>query len=96
MVYQVMDGRSAIRRGTLRSTTSTSSSTRTPTPTQTTVPVNIGSIGDPLSSHSSLDGSDPLTQFVREEMDPLSKMACDEVKFEIRDIIDKTSTCSIF
>ncbi|XP_001604914.2 VPS35 endosomal protein sorting factor-like [Nasonia vitripennis] len=74
----VMDGRSAIRRGTLRSTTSTSSSTRTPTPTQTTVPVNIGSIADPLSSHSSLDGSDPLTQFVREEMDPLSKMASDE------------------
>lgn len=75
----MVDGRSAIRRGTIRSTTSTSSSTRTPTPTQTTVPVNISSIQDPLSSHSSLDGSDPLTQFVKEEMDPLSRMATDEV-----------------
>ncbi|XP_058794245.1 VPS35 endosomal protein-sorting factor-like [Phymastichus coffea] len=74
----MVDGRSAIRRGTLRSATSTSSSTRTPTPTQTTVPVNINSIQDPLSSHSSLDGSDPLTQFVKEEMDPLSRMATDE------------------
>lgn len=77
----MLDGRSAVRRGTLRSATSTSSSTRTPTPTQATVPVSIGSMGDPLSSHSSLDGSDPLTQFIREEMDPLSKMASDEVRY---------------
>ncbi|XP_014211910.1 UPF0505 protein C16orf62 homolog isoform X4 [Copidosoma floridanum] len=74
----VIDGKSGIRRSTLRSATSTSSSTRTPTPTQTNVPVNVTSFGDPLSSHSSFDGSDPLTQFVKEEMDPLSKMASDE------------------
>lgn len=34
---------------------------------------------DPLAGHSSLDGSDPLTQFVKEEMDPLSKINADEV-----------------
>lgn len=56
---------------------STSSSTGIPTPTHTPVPTNP--LSDPLLSHSSLDGSDPLTQFAREELDPLSKMAADEV-----------------
>ena len=77
---KVVNGRAAIRRGTLRSAQSSSSSTtRASTPTHTNVSTIIGSSGDPLSSHSSLDGSDPLTQFVREEMDPLTKMATDEV-----------------
>jgi len=57
----------------LRST-STGSSTGTPTPTHTPIPLS-----DPLLNHPSLDGSDPLTQFAREELDPLSKMAADEV-----------------
>jgi len=61
----------------LRST-STGSSTGTPTPTHTPIPANP--LSDPLLSHPSLDGSDPLTQFAREELDPLSKMAADEVK----------------
>ncbi|XP_057321431.1 VPS35 endosomal protein-sorting factor-like [Microplitis mediator] len=70
----LIDGKSGVRRGTLRST-STSTSTGTPTPTHT--PINSG-LGDPLSGHSALDGTDPLTQFAREELDPLSRMAADE------------------
>lgn len=70
----MIDGKSGVRRGTLRST-STSTSTGTPTPTHT--PINSG-LGDPLSGHSALDGTDPLTQFAREELDPLSRMAADE------------------
>lgn len=76
VLIQLIDGRSAARRNALRST-STGSSTGTPTPTHTPVPANP--LNDPLLSHPSLDGSDPLTQFAREELDPLSKMAADEV-----------------
>ncbi|KAK2587997.1 hypothetical protein KPH14_004073 [Odynerus spinipes] len=71
----LIDGRSGVRRNVLRST-STGSSTGTPTPTHTPLPTNLSM--DPLLSHSALDGSDPLTQFAREELDPLSKMAADE------------------
>ncbi|KAJ8664206.1 hypothetical protein QAD02_024471 [Eretmocerus hayati] len=74
----VVDTRSAIRRTKLQSTISSDASTRTPTPTKSTVPVNISSVGDPLSGHSSLDGFDPLTQFIREEVDPLTKISTDE------------------
>ncbi|XP_051172865.1 VPS35 endosomal protein-sorting factor-like [Leptopilina boulardi] len=76
LIVSVVDGRSIVRRGTLRST-STSSSTRTPTPTQSSTP-NIKTFADPLLGHSNLDGTDPLTLFAREELDPLSKMATDE------------------
>ncbi|KYM95630.1 UPF0505 protein C16orf62 like protein, partial [Cyphomyrmex costatus] len=75
VVITLIDGRSAVRRSALRST-STSSSTGTPTPTHVPIPANP--LNDPLLSHPSLDGSDPLTQFAREELDPLSKMAADE------------------
>ncbi|KYN21342.1 UPF0505 protein C16orf62 like protein [Trachymyrmex cornetzi] len=75
VVITLIDGRSAARRSALRST-STSSSTGTPTPTHAPIPANP--LSDPLLSHPSLDGSDPLTQFAREELDPLSKMAADE------------------
>lgn len=75
----MVDGRSAIRRGPTRSSASTTaSSTRTPTPTQTPM-TSSTVISDPLLSHSSFEGSDPLSQFAREELDPLSKMAADEV-----------------
>lgn len=67
-----------MRRSALRSS-STSSSTGTPTSAQ--APLSVGNpLSDPLLSHSALDGSDPLTQFAREELDPLSRMAADEVK----------------
>ena len=74
----MIDGRSGVRRGTLRSTSC--SSTRTPTPTQISAP-GAKTFTDPLLSHSNLDGTDPLTQFAREELDPLSKMASDEVLY---------------
>lgn len=76
MFFQLIDGRSGTKRNVLRST-STGSSTTTPTPTHTPIPKN--SLTDPLLSHCSFDGSDPLSQFAREELDPLSKMAADEV-----------------
>lgn len=76
LIISVVDGRSVVRRGTLRST-STSSSTRTPTPTQSSTS-SLKTFADPLLGHSNLDGTDPLTQFAREELDPLSKMATDE------------------
>ncbi|XP_043273833.1 VPS35 endosomal protein-sorting factor-like [Venturia canescens] len=72
----LVDGRSGVRRSTLRST-STGSSTGTPTPTHAPIPIG-NPLCDPLSGHSALDGSDPLTQFAREELDPLSRMAADE------------------
>lgn len=78
--FQLIDGRSTARRNVLRST-STGSSTETPTPTHTPIPANP--LSDPLLSHSSLDGSDPLTHFAREELDPLSKMAADEVTYTL-------------
>ena len=63
--------------------TSTGSSTGTPTPTH--APTTIGNpLADPLMGHSALDGSDPLSQFAREELDPLSRMAADEVSTEGR------------
>ncbi|XP_020282455.1 UPF0505 protein C16orf62 homolog isoform X2 [Pseudomyrmex gracilis] len=74
VVVTMIDGRNVVRRNTFRST-STGSSTGTPTPTHT-APINP--LNDPLLNHPSLDGSDPLTQFAREELDPLSKMAADE------------------
>ncbi|CAK9829613.1 VPS35 endosomal protein-sorting factor-like [Anthophora retusa] len=75
VTVMLIDGRSGVKRNILRST-STGSSTATPTPTHT--PISGNSLTDPLLSHSSFDGSDPLSQFAREELDPLSKMAADE------------------
>ncbi|CAK9815608.1 VPS35 endosomal protein-sorting factor-like [Anthophora plagiata] len=75
VTVMLIDGRSGVKRNILRST-STGSSTATPTPTHT--PISGNSLADPLLSHSSFDGSDPLSQFAREELDPLSKMAADE------------------
>ncbi|XP_029053584.1 VPS35 endosomal protein-sorting factor-like [Osmia bicornis bicornis] len=80
----LIDGRSGIKRNALRST-STSSSTATPTPTHTPIPGNP--LTDPLLSHSSFDGSDPLSQFAREELDPLSKMAADEWDYSCNAIV---------
>lgn len=74
VTIMLIDGRGT-KRNVLRST-STGSSTTTPTPTHTPIPKN--SLTDPLLSHCSFDGSDPLSQFAREELDPLSKMAADE------------------
>ncbi|KAF7988840.1 hypothetical protein HCN44_007150 [Aphidius gifuensis] len=69
------NGRSSgIRRGTIRSG-STSSSTGTSTPVAQT-PINI-SINEQLTTNK-LDGTDPLSQFARDELDPLTKMATDE------------------
>lgn len=76
MCFQLVDGRSGMKRNVLRST-STGSSTATSTPTRTSVPGS--SLTDPLLSRCSFDGSDPLSQFAKEELDPLSKMAADEV-----------------
>ncbi|XP_046425183.1 VPS35 endosomal protein-sorting factor-like [Neodiprion virginianus] len=70
------DGRGGFRRGTIRSS-STGSSTGTPTPTHAPVPVT-NLFSDQLLNHSSFDGSDPLSQFARQDLDPLSKMAADE------------------
>lgn len=78
LLHQLVDGRSGLRRSTLRST-STGSSTGTPTPTHAPIPIG-NPLCDPLLGHSTLDGFDPLTQFAREEMDPLSRMAADEVR----------------
>ncbi|KYN41370.1 UPF0505 protein C16orf62 like protein [Trachymyrmex septentrionalis] len=88
VVITLIDGRSAARRSALRST-STSSSTGTPTPTHAPIPANP--LSDPLLSHPSLDGSDPLTQFAREELDPLSKMAADEWDYSNITPADKKS-----
>ncbi|XP_046994763.1 VPS35 endosomal protein-sorting factor-like isoform X1 [Schistocerca americana] len=55
---------SRIARRTLGGSTASSTGSSTPTPTQ-----------DPLGV--ALDGSDPLSQFAKQEMDPLSKMAAD-------------------
>lgn len=76
MHLQLIDGRSGVKRNILRST-STGSSTTTPTPTHTPIPGPC--LTDPLLTHSSFDVSDPLSQFIKEELDPLSKMAADEV-----------------
>ncbi|XP_026666628.1 UPF0505 protein C16orf62 homolog isoform X2 [Ceratina calcarata] len=74
VTVMLIDGRTGTKRNVLRSTST--SSTATPTPTHTPIPGN--SLIDPLLNHSSLDGSDPLSQFAKEELDPLSKMAADE------------------
>jgi hypothetical protein len=74
----MVDSRSRIRQSILQNMTSTISLIRTPSTTKT-IPISIGSLEDPLPPYLSLDGSDPLTQFVEHEMDPLSKMASDEV-----------------
>ncbi|XP_043258632.1 VPS35 endosomal protein-sorting factor-like isoform X2 [Colletes gigas] len=71
----LIDGRSGVKRNVLQHMNS-SSSIDTTVPTHT--PISGNSLVDPLLSHSSLDGSDPLSQFAREELDPLSKMAADE------------------
>ncbi|XP_012255846.2 VPS35 endosomal protein-sorting factor-like isoform X2 [Athalia rosae] len=72
----MIDGRAGFRRGTIRSS-STGSSTGTPTPTHAPTPVT-NLFSDSLLGHSSFDGSDPLSQFARQDLDPLSKMAADE------------------
>ncbi|XP_076160323.1 VPS35 endosomal protein-sorting factor-like isoform X2 [Ptiloglossa arizonensis] len=71
----LIDGRSGVKRNALQHINS-ASSIGTPISVHATIPGN--SLVDPLLSHSSLDGSDPLSQFAREELDPLSKMAADE------------------
>lgn len=71
----LIDGHSGVKSNESQSTSS-SSMVGTLTSTHTPIPGN--SLVDPLLSHSSLDGSDPLTQFAKEELDPLSKMAADE------------------
>ncbi|XP_015437883.1 PREDICTED: UPF0505 protein C16orf62 homolog [Dufourea novaeangliae] len=71
VTVMLIDGRTGAKRNALQHTNS-SSSVGTP------VPLIGNSLTDPLLSHSSLDGSDPLSQFAREELDPLSKMAADE------------------
>ncbi|XP_014223082.1 UPF0505 protein C16orf62 homolog [Trichogramma pretiosum] len=106
VTVMTIDGQCNSKRGNIWSATGTNSSTRTPTPTQITP--NISSVGDPLVNHSSLDGLDPLTQFVREEMDPLSKIAADEwdylpnsslpnkkIKDQLSDLIEPWSSCKI-
>ncbi|XP_034937988.1 VPS35 endosomal protein sorting factor-like isoform X2 [Chelonus insularis] len=77
VIIPIFDGKYGAKRGIFRST-STSTSNSTPTPTHT--PVNAGlALCDPLSEAASVfDGTDPLSQFAREELDPLSKMAADE------------------
>ncbi|XP_011503755.1 PREDICTED: UPF0505 protein C16orf62 homolog [Ceratosolen solmsi marchali] len=79
----MIDGRC----GTKRNLININSSLRTPSPVQT-VSINIGSVGNNISSHSSLDGSDPLTQFMKEEMDPLSRMASNELNYSANIIAD--------
>lgn len=71
------DGRAGFKRGTIRSS-STGSSTGTPTPTHAPPPVT-NLFSDPLLGNASFDGSDPLSQFAKQDLDPLSKMAADEV-----------------
>nr|CAD7444955.1 unnamed protein product [Timema bartmani] len=63
---------SRVTKRTLGGSTASSTGSSTPTPTL-----------DPLGA--ALDGSDPLSQFVRQEMDPLSKMAADLSKDLIAD-----------
>ncbi|XP_053987502.1 VPS35 endosomal protein-sorting factor-like isoform X2 [Hylaeus volcanicus] len=72
----LIDGRTGVKRNALQHTNS-GTLTGIPIPTHSQIAGN--SSIDPLLSHSSLDGSDPLSQFAREELDPLSKMAADEV-----------------
>ncbi|XP_003492666.1 VPS35 endosomal protein sorting factor-like isoform X1 [Bombus vosnesenskii] len=84
VTVMLIDGRSGIKRNVLRST-STGSSTATSTPTHTPVPGS--SLVDPLLSHCSFDGSDPLSQFAKEELDPLSKMAADEWDYSCNTVV---------
>ncbi|XP_033326331.2 VPS35 endosomal protein-sorting factor-like [Megalopta genalis] len=71
ITVMLIDGRSGVKRNALQHTHNNLS-------TNTPVPLSGSTIPDPLLSHSSLDGSDPLSQFARQELDPLSKMAADE------------------
>lgn len=73
---QLIDGRSGVKRNVLQSTSTGSAGG---TSISIHVPQSGDSLPNPLLSHSSFDGSDPLSQFAREELDPLSKMAADEV-----------------
>ncbi|XP_076750545.1 VPS35 endosomal protein-sorting factor-like isoform X2 [Xylocopa sonorina] len=72
VTIMLIDTRSGIKRSALQS----SGTSGTGTPIQ--APISENSLTDPLLNHSSFDGSDPLSQFAREELDPLSKMAADE------------------
>ncbi|XP_076674334.1 VPS35 endosomal protein-sorting factor-like isoform X1 [Andrena cerasifolii] len=74
----LIDGRSGVKRNVLQSASTGSSGG---TPISIHVPQSGDSLPNPLLSHSSFDGSDPLSQFAREELDPLSKMAADEWHF---------------
>ncbi|XP_076242977.1 VPS35 endosomal protein-sorting factor-like [Calliopsis andreniformis] len=71
----LIDGRSGIKRSTLQNT-----NVATLVNTQLSVhgPISGNPLPDPLLNCSSFDGSDPLSQFAQEELDPLSKMAADE------------------
>ncbi|XP_012275161.1 UPF0505 protein C16orf62 homolog isoform X2 [Orussus abietinus] len=65
-------------------------STSMGTPTLSYIPIN-NLATDPLLNHSSLDGSDPLTQFAREDTDPLSKIAADEWDYSANVSVGKKS-----
>ncbi|XP_076300980.1 VPS35 endosomal protein-sorting factor-like isoform X2 [Lasioglossum baleicum] len=67
----LIDGRSGVKRNVLQHTHNNLSSS-------TPLPLSGNALPDQLLSHTALDGSDPLSQFAREELDPLSKMAADE------------------
>lgn len=54
---------------------SSTSSTGSSTPSTPQQRRSVAAIVDPLGA--ALDGGDPLSQFAREEMDPLSKMAAE-------------------
>lgn len=69
LVVSVTESRITKRFGGSTTASSTDSSTPSRTPTQL--------VFDPLGA--ALDGTDPLSQFAKQDMDPLSKMATDAV-----------------
>ncbi|XP_076656449.1 VPS35 endosomal protein-sorting factor-like [Halictus rubicundus] len=71
ITVMLIDGRSGVKRNALQHTHNNLSNS-------TSIPLSGNALPDQLLSHSALDGSDPLSQFAREELDPLSKMAADE------------------
>nr|XP_031837161.1 VPS35 endosomal protein sorting factor-like isoform X1 [Nomia melanderi] len=80
VTIMLIDGRSGVKRNALQHMHSSSS-------IGTSTPLLGNTLPDPLLSHSSLDGSDPLSQFAREELDPLSKMAADEWDYSSSTIV---------
>lgn len=78
-MLQLIDGRSGNKRSILQNANTAAVNTQIPVH----IPMSGNSLPDPLLNYSSFDGSDPLTQFAQEELDPLSKMAADEVSYNI-------------